>query len=90
MQLSIEIPEQLGFELKTIADTNEFIIHALQKALEENKRKQAFKQALADMQQQASDNVRILAQSCHQFQANAATHSISKLPLIPVNVATPW
>lgn len=56
MQLSIEIPEQLGFELKTIADTNEFIIHALQKALEENKRKQALKQALADMQQQASDN----------------------------------
>jgi len=50
MQLSIEIPEQLGFELKTIADTNEFIIHALQKALEENKRKQEFKQALADMQ----------------------------------------
>ncbi len=55
MQLSIEIPEQLGVELKTIADSNEFIIHALQKALEENKRKQEFKQALADMQQQASD-----------------------------------
>jgi hypothetical protein len=56
MQLSIEIPEKLGFELKTLANSNEFIVYALQKALEENKRKQAFKQALADMQQQASDN----------------------------------
>jgi hypothetical protein len=36
-----------------------------------------------------SGNVRIPVQSCHQFQTNAATHSISKLPLIPVNVATP-
>jgi hypothetical protein len=34
--------------------------------------------------------VRIPAQSCHPFQTNAATHSILKLPLIPVNVATPW
>ena len=34
--------------------------------------------------------VRIPVQSCHQFQTNAATHSILKLPLIPVNVATPW
>ena len=33
--------------------------------------------------------VRIPVQSCHQFQTNAATHSISKLPLIPVNTATP-
>ena len=56
MQLSIEIPEKLGFELKTLANSNEFIVYALQKALEENKRKQAFKQALAHMQQQASDN----------------------------------
>lgn len=45
MQLSIEIPEKLGFELKTLANSNEFIVYALQKALEENKRKQAFKQA---------------------------------------------
>jgi len=29
-------------------------------------------------------------QSCHPFQTNAATHSILKLPLIPVNVATLW
>jgi hypothetical protein len=56
MQLSIEIPEQLGFELKTLANSNEFIVSALQKALEENKRKRAFKQAIADMQQQANDN----------------------------------
>lgn len=56
MQLSIEIPEQLGFELKTLANSNEFIVSALQKALEENKRKRAFKQAITDMQQQASDN----------------------------------
>jgi len=56
MQLSIEIPEQLGFELKTLANSNEFIVSALQKALEENKKKQAFKQAIADMQQQASEN----------------------------------
>ena len=33
--------------------------------------------------------MRIPVQSCHPFQANAATHSILKLPLIPVNVATP-
>jgi len=33
--------------------------------------------------------LRIPVQSCHQFQPNAATHSISKLPLIPVNTATP-
>jgi hypothetical protein len=33
-------------------------------------------------------DVRIPVQSCHLFQTNAATHSISKLPLIPVNVAT--
>jgi hypothetical protein len=39
MQLSIEIPEQLGFELKTLANSNEFIVSALQKALEENKKK---------------------------------------------------
>ncbi len=32
--------------------------------------------------------LRIPVQSCHLFQTNAATHSISKLPLIPVNVAT--
>jgi aspartate-semialdehyde dehydrogenase len=34
--------------------------------------------------------VRIPVQSCHPLQTNAATHSISKLPLIPVNVATLW
>jgi hypothetical protein len=56
MQLSIEIPEQLGFELKTLANSNEFIVSALQKALEENKRKQAFKKAIADLQQQAREN----------------------------------
>jgi hypothetical protein len=56
MQLSIEIPEQLGFELKNLANSNEFIVSALQKALDENKRKQAFKKAIADMQQQASEN----------------------------------
>ena len=56
MQLSIEIPEQLGFELKTLANTNEFIVFALQKALEENKKKLAFKQALAGLQQQADNN----------------------------------
>jgi hypothetical protein len=56
MQLSIEIPEQLGFELKTIANANDFIINALQKALEENKRKQAVKQAINIMQQQAKEN----------------------------------
>ena len=33
--------------------------------------------------------MRIPVQSCHPFQTNAATHSILKLPLIPVNVATP-
>jgi serine/threonine protein kinase len=31
--------------------------------------------------------VRIPVQSCHQFQTNAATHSILKLPLFPVNAA---
>jgi threonine dehydrogenase-like Zn-dependent dehydrogenase len=31
--------------------------------------------------------VRIPVQSCHPFQTNAATDSILKLPLIPVNVA---
>jgi len=36
------------------------------------------------------DQVRIPVQSCHPFQTNAATHSILKLPLIPVNVATLW
>lgn len=56
MQLSIEIPEQLGFELKTIANANDFIINALQKALEENKRKQAVKQAIEIMQQQTKEN----------------------------------
>lgn len=56
MQLSIEIPEQLVFELKAVTNANEFIINALQKALEENKKRQAFKQALTAMQQQASDN----------------------------------
>jgi hypothetical protein len=35
-------------------------------------------------------SVRIPAQSCHPFQTNAATHSILKLPLIPVNAATLW
>ena len=33
-------------------------------------------------------DVRIPDQSCHLFQPNAATHSISKLPPIPVNAAT--
>jgi hypothetical protein len=36
------------------------------------------------------DKLRIPVQSCHPFQTNAATHSILKLPLIPVNVATLW
>jgi hypothetical protein len=31
--------------------------------------------------------MRIPVQSCHQFQTNAATHSILKLPLFPVNAA---
>ena len=35
-----------------------------------------------------SVRVRIPDQSCHLFQPNAATHSISKLPPIPVNAAT--
>jgi hypothetical protein len=39
-------------------------------------------------QLEAKGGVRIPVQSCHLFQTNAATHSISKLPLIPVNVAT--
>jgi hypothetical protein len=33
--------------------------------------------------------VRIPAQSCHLIQTKAATHSISKLPPIPVKSATP-
>jgi integrase len=37
-----------------------------------------------------TDFLRIPVQSCHLFQTNTATHSISKLPLIPVNVATLW
>jgi hypothetical protein len=40
--------------------------------------------------EQAVITVRIPVQSCHPFQTNAATHSILKLPLIPVNVATLW
>lgn len=56
MQFAIEIPETIGFELKTLANANEFIIQAIQKALAENKRKKEFKQALATIQQQASDN----------------------------------
>lgn len=36
------------------------------------------------------DSLRFSAQSSHQFQTNAVTHSILKLPLIPVNVATLW
>jgi transposase len=34
--------------------------------------------------------LRIPVQSCHQLQTNAATHSVLKLPLIPVNAATLW
>ncbi len=56
MQFAIEIPETMGFELKTLANANEFIIQAIQKALAENKRKKEFKQSLATIQQQASDN----------------------------------
>ena len=56
MQLSIEIPEQLGFELKALSNANDFIILALQKALTENKKRQTLKTALSDMQQQAMDN----------------------------------
>ncbi|MFZ2726050.1 MAG: hypothetical protein WAX77_07375 [Methylococcaceae bacterium] len=56
MQLSIEIPEKLGFELKTLGNTNEFIINALEKALSENNKRQAIKRALTDMQKQACDN----------------------------------
>jgi hypothetical protein len=56
MQFAIEIPEQMSFELKTLTNANEFIIQAIQKALEEKRRKKEFKQALADMQQQASNN----------------------------------
>jgi hypothetical protein len=39
---------------------------------------------------QMPEALRIPVQSCHLFQTNTATHSISKLPLIPVNVATLW
>ena len=35
-----------------------------------------------------NEHVRIPDQSCHLFQPNAATHSISKLPPIRVNAAT--
>jgi hypothetical protein len=56
MQFAIEIPETMGFELKTLGNANEFIIQAIQKSLAENKRKKEFKLALAMIQQQASDN----------------------------------
>jgi hypothetical protein len=35
-------------------------------------------------------HVRIPVQRDHSFQANAATHSVLKQPLIPVNAATLW
>ena len=34
--------------------------------------------------------LRIPVQRDHSFQANAATHSVLKQPLIPVNAATLW
>jgi hypothetical protein len=34
--------------------------------------------------------MRIPVQRDHSFQANAATHSVLKQPLIPVNAATLW
>ena len=55
MQIAIEFPETIGFELKTLNNANEFIIQAVQKALEENRRKKELKHAIAMMQQQASD-----------------------------------
>lgn len=56
MQIAIEFPETIGFELKTLSNANEFIVQAVQKALEDSRRKKELKQALAIMQQQASDN----------------------------------
>jgi hypothetical protein len=35
------------------------------------------------------NSLRIPDQACHRFHGKAATHSIRKLPPIPVNPATP-
>lgn len=56
MQLSIEIPEELGYQLKIVKNSNEFIVRALQNALEDNRKKREFKNVLADMRTQASKN----------------------------------
>ncbi|NOU21885.1 MAG: hypothetical protein HOO93_08860 [Methyloglobulus sp.] len=56
MQLSIEIPEELGYQLKIVKNSNEFIARALQNALEDNRKKREFKNVLADMRTQASKN----------------------------------
>jgi hypothetical protein len=44
---------------------------------------------LFDFLSRAALYLRIPAQSCHLIQTKAATHSISKLPPIPVKSATP-
>lgn len=56
MQLSIEIPEKLGYQLKTVKNSNEFIVRVLQNALEDNRKKREFKNVLADMRTQATKN----------------------------------
>ncbi len=56
MQLSIEIPEELGYQLKTVKNSNEFIIRALQNALEDNRKKREFKSVLANMRAEAAEN----------------------------------
>ena len=42
--------------------------------------------SIASQKMSNDDLMRIPSQSCHPFQTNAATHSILKLPLIPVNL----
>jgi hypothetical protein len=56
MQLSIEIPEDLGYQLKAVKNSDKFIVQSLQNAIEENHKKRALKKVVRTLQQQAADN----------------------------------
>ncbi len=56
MQLSIEVPEQLGYKLRNVTNMNRFIIDALELAFEKDQKKQRVKKALNEIQQQAINN----------------------------------
>ena len=56
MQLSIEIPEDLGYQLKAVKNSDKFIVQSLQNAIEENHKKRALKKVVRTLQKQAADN----------------------------------